>query len=158
MDPGFSSIQLPASVLEDKIVLQFSGLINLEGTVSLDLETIMSFPQTTFSSVEPWDNTIHEFAGVALFPLLKRIGTAESATKIDVIAANDYNVTISLEDIDKYEYMLAYEIDKQLFQENPDFKNRGVIIIAINFDEYEDLDVEVYKFHLVWQIKDIIVR
>ncbi len=37
-------------------------------------------------------------------------------------------------------------------------KNRGVIIIAINFDEYEDLDVELYKFHLVWQIKDIIVR
>jgi len=37
-------------------------------------------------------------------------------------------------------------------------KNRGVIIIAINFDEYEDLDVEVYKFHLVGQVKNIIVR
>ena len=118
----------------------------------------MSFPQTTFSSIDPWAGTTYEFTGVALFPLLKRIGILESATKIDVIAANDYNVTIGLEDIDMYDYILAYEIDKQLFQKNSDFTNRGTIIIAINFDEYKDLDVELYKNHLAWQVISIIVR
>ena len=108
--------------------------------------------------MDPWDSKTHEFTGVALFPLLKRIGIAESATRIDVIAANDYSVTIGLENMDKYEYIIAYEMDKQLLHENPDFKKRGTLIIAINFNKYKHIDANVYKFHLTWQVKDIIVR
>lgn len=155
----YYKIALPDSVPDKEVILRFSGMINSEEPVSLDLNTIMSFPETGFKSIDPWDDNIeHEFKGVLLFPLLKRIGISGSVSKIDITAENDYKVTIGIDDIEKYEYLLVYEIDGEMIHNNPDFRPRGSIMIAINFDKYQELDIEIYKFHLAWQVKEINIR
>ncbi|MBN1524537.1 MAG: hypothetical protein JW904_08645 [Spirochaetales bacterium] len=157
-DAGFAKVPLPSSVAADNVVLEILNNSGGNAPVLFDLPTIMAFPQTSFTGNDPWDHTAHKFTGVQLFPLLKRIGIQNTATRVEVIAANNYRITIGLEDMQRYNYLLSYSMDNVLLQGNPDLKKRGSLMIAINFDKYKNLDTELYKNHLVWQVKTIIVR
>ena len=89
--------------------------------------------------------------------LIRFLGIGDSATYIEVIAANKYKIPIRLSDLEKYEYLLAYKIDGELLIHSKKLTRKGAMVIAINFDKHTELDVEIYKNQLVWQVKSIIV-
>jgi hypothetical protein len=153
----FAAVQIPSDVPAEQIVLRITGSV-AGGSISLDLATVQAFPQVTFTSVDPWVGASHEFSGVLLLPLLQRLGMAASATVVEVLAANAYKAAIRVPDMKDHPYLLVYRMDGKLMRDTPEMKKRGTLMIAIDFDARKDLDVEVYKHHLVWQVVAIEVR
>jgi len=153
----FAAVAIPASVAPDQVVLRVTGAL-AGGSASLDLATIQAFPHVTFTSLDPWVGSPHEFTGVLLLPLLQRLGMATSASVVEVAAANAYKASIRVADMKDHPYLLAYRMDGKLMRDAPEMRKRGALMIALDFDRRPDLDVEVYKHQLVWQVVTIEVR
>lgn len=119
---------------------------------------IMALPQHGFAAVDPWDGKKHEFSGVLLSDLLAKAGIGKTASKITAVAANNYAIPIRRADYEKYGYLVAWKIDGHLFSDDKATKNRGFLSIAVDFTTYPELDPELIKHQLVWQLNKIIVE
>jgi hypothetical protein len=157
-DAAFSAVALPTAVAPGDAVLVVSGRMAPKEPVALDLETLLRMPRTKFSDIDPWDSRKHEFAGVELLPLLRRLGMDEKAAALEVSARNGYKVSIRMQDLKANGYLLAFFLDGKLLKDQPDLKKRGTLILALDFSRHPELDTEVYKFHLVWQVTSIAIR
>ena len=153
----FERVPLPAGVAADRVALE----VALPGRepVRLDLDTVMAFPSVTFTSADPWDAArSHEWKGVLLLPLLRRLGMERDAKAVEVTAANGYSVVIRTEDLERRRHILAYRMDGRLMGEEAAVHKRGQLQIAIDFDGQPDLDANVYKHQLVWQVRTVRAR
>lgn len=130
----------------------------MRGTVYLDLPTIRALPSRTFTAYDPWLDRQRTRTGVHLAALLDALDLGVGADELLLRATNHYEVSVSLEQVREYDYLLAYEEDGVLYREQPLEFNKGPLAIAINYDRFPDLDVEVMKFHEVWWIDEIVVR
>jgi hypothetical protein len=158
IDPAFAAIPIPAAIPPEKKLLTITGLTGSGAAVELDLETIMKFPATSFTLTDPWDGKQHEYTGVALYPLLQRLGLPANAPEIEVTAGNKYKIDVRVRDLAAYGHMLAYRMDGQQTGISSPFLKRGALSIAINFPVHKALDVELYKNQLVWQVVAIAVK
>jgi hypothetical protein len=158
IDPAFARVDIPGGIPKENIVLEVTGLVGDRAAIALDLDTVMRFPRASFSSLDPWDNKTHEYSGVLLLPLLRRLGMPETAVSIEVIAANGYQASIRASDLATKGYLLAYLMDNRAMSDQPSLVKRGKLAIAINFTANPAIDVEVYKNQLVWQVRKIEVR
>ena len=157
IDPAFAAVALPGGTVENA-VLFVSGLPGPETETALDLATLLRFPRTTFRAPDPWDGKIHEFSGVLLYPLLRRLGMKADASSIEVSAKNDYRVTVRVSDLAAVGHLLAYNMDGAFMSDKPELLKRGQLAIAINFPANKNIDIEVYKNQLVWQVNRIGIR
>lgn len=140
------------------VILTVQGKIGAAVTVSFTAADIMALPPHGFSTVDPWDGKKHEFSGVLLSDVLSSAGIARSATRITAKAGNNYSIPIRRTDLEKFGYLLAWKIDGHLFGDDKSTKNRGFLSIAVNFTEYPELDPELIKHQLVWQLNEITVE
>jgi hypothetical protein len=139
-------------------VVTVRGKVAGGGPVRLDEAAIMALPAATFNSIDPWDRKEHSFTGPLLSDALARAGIDKAATRITVTAKNGYAIPIRRSDYEKYGYLLALKMDGQRFRDQASTANRGLAIIAIDFAKHRELDPELYKHHLVWQVADILVE
>jgi hypothetical protein len=153
----FSAVTLPQNISPEEAVLTVSGKIK-NGPVYLDMETVMRMPQISFIIDDPWDKKRQEYSGVPLYAFLRFLGMEEDAEYIELSAANGYKVSVKARDLQRYEYILAYKIDGTLLTESEEYTSKGNVIVALNFEKDEDIDVEIYKSQLVWQLEAIRVR
>ncbi len=154
---GFGAVELPDSLTVKTADLIIDGSANRDASVYLDLKTIMQYPAESFTSIDPWDGERHEYTGVPLYEMLYYFGIVDGADAVRVKAENGYEVDIRLGDMKKYGYLLAYKIDGQLTGETEGLTNRGDLMVAIDFDD-EELDPEVRKHQLVWQVSRVVVQ
>lgn len=138
--------------------LTIGGAIAGGAPIYLDLETVRAYPKTQFRATDPWTEGVHLYQGVHLSQLLQFLGIEPEASVIEVHATNDYSAVIRRSDLENYRYILAYGVDGELFTEIDGMENRGTYVIAIDFESHRELDVEVYKHQLVWQVDEIRVR
>lgn len=121
----------------------------------LTLQDLRDMPAVTFKATDPWEKKEYAYTGVPLVKLLRELGV-QSGTWIDVIARNDYAISISWPDAERISHLLAYELDGMAIHDHPDGGNKAPLVIAIEFRE--DINQEIYKHHLVWMVKAINVR
>lgn len=138
--------------------LAIRGKIGNGGVLLLDLATVMSFPTYSFTCVDPWDGKPHSFTGALISDILSRAGIEASSSRITVAAKNKYTIPIRRADYEKYGYILAWKMDDRLFSEDKATKNRGTFFVAIDFSKHGELDPQLYKHQLVWQVNDIIAE
>ena len=79
--PSLASIPLPTDLSVEIADLVIHGKVGNGGTVLLDLATVMAFPATSFTCVDPWGGKEHLFTGALLPYLLARAGIEKPATK-----------------------------------------------------------------------------
>lgn len=152
------SVSPPTGPSAETADLVIHGRIGNGGTVLLDLATVMALPANSFTCIDPWDGKEHRFTGALLSDLLARAGIDKSATRITVTAKNKYSIPIRRVDYEKKAYILAWSLDDRAFGEDKATKHRGLFIIAIDFAKHEDLDPQLFKHQLVWQVSDILVE
>ncbi len=157
-EPLDQGIELPARVTEDDAVLVVKGKIRKANPAYFDLETIMLFAPVSFDVRDAWKGSSSTYTGTSLHDLLQFLEVEDSASVLDVIASNGYKVSIRIEDVNRYEYILSYKLNSRLYQNYEEDRNRGPLAIAINFEKYPELDYEIYKHQLVWYVKTILVR
>ena len=128
--------------------IQFSSLEKSNIVVALsDLE---SMPQTTYTTALPWLEKPAEFNGVKLSTLLQHT-LGEVPQQVEVRAMNDYYSYISLEDILRYQPIIAYKQDHNYIK----VRNKGPYWLIYPVTKYPELDVSYYHSQMVWQINRI---
>ena len=142
----------------EKRVLTLKGKINRLNPVHFDLPTFMLLSEHSFTYKSHWTGDIKTYTGVSFIHLLNLLGLDESATHAEIIASNNYKISIKISDLKKYDYLLAYKLNHKLYSEYAPKEDKGPISIAINFDKHPEIDWEIYKHQLVWFVEAIIVK
>lgn len=156
-EKGFADFSPPASPASGRADLVISG-DGIDGPLYLDLEFLMSLPAESFSSPDPWDGVEHSYTGVSIARLLYSCGMSPDAVRVTVSAANGYSAPITPDDLRRYGHILAYTMDGETFESAGSLTKRGKLIVAIDFSAHKDLDVDIYKHQLVWQVNRIEVE
>jgi hypothetical protein len=138
--------------------LAIGGMVGAGSAVFMDLAAVMALPARSFACVDPWDGKPHRFTGALLSDLLARAGIDRASTRITVTAKNKYSIPIRRADYEKFGYILAWKLDDALFAADKATRNRGKLIIAIDFAGHPELDPQLYKHQLVWQVNGIVAE
>jgi hypothetical protein len=155
---AFFSSNAVAQVLptpSGKPILSVSGNItrtNSGPEALFDRDMLEALGTVGFETVTPWDKQPVRFEGVPLARLLDRLGT--SGTRLTAVALNDYSAELPIEDIRKYEVILAL---KQNGEYMP-VRGKGPLFIVYNFDANPELKNQKFYNRSVWQVARLEVR
>ena len=81
--------------------------------------------------------------------LLNYVGAQGSILKIT--ALNDYTANIPIEDVEKYNVILAFRQNGKVLR----IRDKGTLFVVYHFDEFPELNSEVIHNRSVWQVKSI---
>jgi len=154
--PGYSA-ELSQDMAE-KTVLIISGKLKSGTKMELNLNDLLGLPQTSFSVTSRRTDKQDTYQGVGLRDLLAYVTEDTANMTVNVVAANDYKALISIEDIQRYEYLLSYKKNGLFYEDLELSENKGPLAIAINFDNHPQMEWEIYKHQLVWFVKEIIIQ
>jgi len=140
-----------------KVILTVSGHIeakakNKGDQAVFDLDMLQALPQHTFTTKTPWDNAPLTFTG----PLLRDVLDAIQAkgTRIQATALNDYRITFPLEDVRKYNVLLAHHLNGEPIP----VRTKGPLFIVYPFDSDKELQNKTYYERSIWQLKALDIQ
>ncbi len=113
-----------------------------------------SFPRSTITTTTPWTPTGKKvrFDGVELNYILKRAGAV--GTRLKFHALNDYEIIVSMDDVEKYNILLATEMDGKRLK----VRDFGPYFLIYPLDEhYVELNTPHYLARFIWQVSKITV-
>lgn len=142
----------------DNVALTVKGRIKNVNPVYFELDTFMRLKPEIFETTNHWTDKKEKFTGVEFIYLLKFLGIDDPASIVEVIASNNYRISIKINDLKQYGYLLSYKLNDKIYSEHKPKDDKGPIAVAINFDKYPELDREIYKHQLVWFVETIIVK
>ena len=156
-DPA-TVITLAGKLSAENADLTIQGKLTHLNPAYFDLATIKKLKPVSFQTGNHWSGTKETFTGVLLYDLLIHLGMEASASLVEIVATNDYRVTVKINELERYDYLLSYAIDHKDYGDHEPSRNKGPFAIAINFDKHPQLDWDIYKHHLVWFVETIIVK
>lgn len=135
-----------------KVILTLTGKIgekNAGDTAVFDLAMLEKLPQQTFTTQTPWDKKPVKFTG----PLLRDVLAAAKAsgTSLKASALNDYKTAIPMEDVMRFDMVLAHKINDQAIP----VRTKGPLFIVYPFNTRQELQSAVYYERSAWQLKSI---
>lgn len=113
-----------------------------------------SFPRDTIVTTTPWTPTGKKvkFKGVDLSYVLKLAGA--NGAKLKFHALNDYEIIVDMNDVEKYNILLATKMDGKRLQ----IRDFGPYFLVYPLDEhYIELNTPHYLARFIWQIDKITV-
>lgn len=116
-------------------------------------QIISVFEPTSFTTMLPWFEDQKEFTGFKVTDLLAHLGIND-AFSVSFIALNDYAASSQIKDINKYQPIIAYQIDKK----NIKVRNKGPYWLVFNVGKYPETDNAVFHSQMVWQIDEILIH
>lgn len=135
--------------------LTVSGKIAPKGggdVVTFDRAQLEALGMQTMKTKTPWYPNIVTFEGIPLDTLLRTVGA--SGKTITAVALNDYASDIPVEDIAKYDVMLAIKRDGNYMP----VSDKGPLFIVYPFDSNPELQNQKFFSRAVWQVSKIIVK
>jgi hypothetical protein len=147
-----ASLSLPA----EKPILTVSGKIgvaNKEGGVAqFDRAMLEALGMVSFETTTPWYKEPVKFEGVPLAKLMDALGA--SGERIIAIGLNDYSAEVPMEDVRKYNVILALKRDGEYMP----VRDKGPLFIVYPFDSNPELKSQKYYSRSVWQIARLEVK
>jgi hypothetical protein len=117
-----------------------------------DLAAIERLPQRTLMATTPWYPSTRQFSGPLLRDLLAAAGMPADATgQARCVALNDYKVDIPLDDLRRFEVVLAHRIDGKPLS----VREKGPLFVIYPFDDRPELRTSIYYGRCIWQLKAI---
>jgi hypothetical protein len=139
----------------EKPILTVSGKIanaNKDGTAQFDRAMLESMGMVSFTTGTPWYKEPVSFEGVPLAKVMQAVGA--KGDKLVAIALNDYSAELPMEDIAKYNVILALKRDGEYMP----VRDKGPIFIVYPYDSNPDLKNQKYYSRSVWQVARIEVK
>lgn len=138
-----------------EVILEVYGNItvsNVDGEAHFDRQMIEAFPTKTIVTTNHVVSTPTPFRGPLLADVLNKLG-AEGETII-VTALDDYSAELRRSDIEKYGVILAtHESGKRMT-----IDDRGPFFVVFPFDDYKEIQQDLYYNMSVWQVSSIEVE
>lgn len=102
--------------IDENVILTVSGAIrtkNQDDALVLDLTSLERFGIAQYTVEDPWLKRNVTYAGVLMSDLMDAIGVASSAREAHMVALNDYEVVVTVEQLKKWPVLLATRADGQ---------------------------------------------
>lgn len=140
----------------ERVLLSVSGAITHtntnHGVAEFDRAMLGALSQRDTLTHTPWYDDASTFSGPLIRSLLEQVGA--SGKTLRVIALNDYEVTVPVQDFYDYDVILAMSRNGRIIS----VREHGPLFIIYPFDEHPELMNESILARSAWQIKDIVVE
>ena len=122
--------------------------------VTLDLDMIKSLGSETITTTTDWDwhDGEQNFAGTPALKLLEAAGI--DGDKITIVAADEYAVTMTLDDLKKHNAVIATSLNGEDLTDD----SFGPLWLVFPYDEMASAEREAYTARSVWSIVKISVQ
>lgn len=148
-----SDIQLPTP--EGDIVLTVSGAISNTNSVNkaqFDWQMLEALPAHRLSTDTSVTTGTHQFTGFLLSDLFEKVGAA--GKQVTAIALNDYEVTIAMDDFNRFQVIAAYQMDGVRLTPS----DKGPLWIVYPRSQHAELRDIRYDYRWVWQLVELRVE
>ena len=78
----------------------------------------------------------------------------QDTTSVSFIALNDYSASVTIENIMKYEPIIAYKMNGKKMK----VRNKGPYWLVFNLDKFPEIDNTTFHSQMVWQIGKIMIH
>jgi hypothetical protein len=144
-----------AALPSERPLLTVSGKIGgaaVNGTVEFDRAALEAVGMVSFETSTPWFKDPVRFEGVPLAKLMDTVGA--TGDRIVAVALNDYSAELPMEDVRKYNPILALKRNGEYMP----VRDKGPLFIVYPFDSNPDLKNQKYYSRSVWQIARLEVK
>ncbi|MCH8166966.1 MAG: molybdopterin-dependent oxidoreductase [Proteobacteria bacterium] len=114
---------------------------------------LLALPQVTIRTRTDYTDGVTEFVGPLARDAIASIG-AGAATKVHLVAANDYAIDIPLSDFTDYDVILALRTNGERLT----IRDKGPIWLMYPLDDHAELQDPMYNNRLIWQLTVIELR
>ena len=134
------------AIAQSQVPLQVSSG---DSSVDLSLVELDAMQQVTFDTTTIWTDGIVTFSGVSLKALLK----AQNVTgeMIEMVALNDYSVTIAMSEITKEAPIIATRMNGELMS----VRDKGPYWVVFPYDDNPLYQSEIVYSRSIWQLNKI---
>ena len=139
----------------EKVILTVFGKIensNSDKGAQFDRAMLLSLKQTEITTSTPWTNGSPLFEGPSIKAVLDLVGG--NGESIIATALNGYQITIPIEDVEKYSVVLALKRNNKVLS----VRQKGPIWVIYPWSDKEELRSNVYYSRSIWQLKSLEVR
>jgi hypothetical protein len=138
-----------------KPILTVSGnvsITNRDGTAQFDRAMLEALGTVSLTTSTPWYKETATFEGVPLAKVLAAVGA--QGDRLVATALNDYSAELPVEDVTKYNVILALKRDGAYMP----VRDKGPIFIVYPFDDHPELKHQKFYARSVWQLSRIEVK
>lgn len=133
------------------VVLTVSGRLRVGSSVHFDMNALAAMPQKDIVSATPWYSRARGFTGPLLREVLATAGAHEQATRLRLTALNDYRVEIPMDDVRRYDVILARLRDGEPMA----VRDKGPLFVMYPFDGHPELQGAVHYSRAIWQLRHL---
>lgn len=140
---------------QEPAVLHVNGRIGRRNTATeavLDMPMLSSLPQYDIRTQNPWYAGTTTFSGPLLQDVLILVGA--QGQQLRITALNDYAVDVPVSDASQFQPILAWKRNGQPMS----VRDKGPLFLVYPFDDYPELQNDVYYGRSIWQIRSISVQ
>ncbi|HEY1030035.1 MAG TPA: hypothetical protein VGE28_20690 [Pseudomonas sp.] len=94
---------------------------------------------------------MQHWVGVPLHQLLAQVPGADHGKPIHTTALNHYSVLIPHEDIQRYQPLIAYQLNGRFMS----IRDYGPLYLIYPFDDYPELRKQMFYNRSIWQLSEI---
>jgi len=117
-----------------------------------DMAMLEALPQHSFRTATPWFKEPRTFSGPLLREVLAAAGVQGS--ELRAVALNNYKVSIPMEDVAKWDMVLATRLDGKPMA----VRDKGPLFIIYPFHAHEVLRSERFYSRSAWQLRTLEVK
>lgn len=153
LSPTLWAQSLPKPV--GPVILTVSGKITQRNSplgAQFDAAMLRALPAHTFSTRTQWKSTPIAFAGPALKTVLAAVGAQGS--QLHLSALDRFETRVPLSDVALYNPMIALHADGRALT----VRTLGPALLMYPFDQYPELNTDVYYSRCIWQLERIVVE
>ncbi len=142
--------------LNNPPILTVSGRIDANDNaevIEFDVATLESLGVVEYTVQDPFEDRPITYRGVLMSDLLDVLQIEDGATTLEVLALNDYQIDVPIEEMYEYPVIFAMMADGQYMQPS----DLGPAMLVYPYDHFR-FDRAEYNSRWVWQIASLTVR
>ncbi|AKS47160.1 hypothetical protein SAMN05444287_3203 [Octadecabacter temperatus] len=142
----FTTFFASSAASQDVLALQVTPSETSSDIIEFSLEELDAFEQVEFTTTTIWTDGETQFSGVSLRALLENIDA--SGTTIEMVALNDYSVTMPISDLEDSAPIIATRMDGSIMS----VRDKGPFWVVFPYDSDPKYSTEVTFARSIWQL------
>jgi hypothetical protein len=134
---------------QEQLALEVHGAIantNSDGAALFDMPMLRALPSTVLETSTAVTDGVRRFDGFLMRDLLALVGATGSTVR--AIALNDYVIEFAADEFDRFDVLVAYEMDGEALLPS----DKGPLWIVYPRDQHAELQDIRYDYRWVWQL------
>lgn len=126
--------------------------VDAEGPAQFDMEMLKALPAAKLETTTAVTDGVRRFKGFLMRDLLAHVGA--QGTSVTARALNDYAIEIAIEEFDRFDVLVAYEMDGEPLLPS----DKGPLWIVYPRDQHAELQDIRFDYRWVWQLRWLEIR